>query len=109
MPAKTRKVEDLIGVEREKFEEKLSEFQQYLQDNSIISKISGEGEIDLITERQELLHKEILVQIKMQDAILNWLPLLKSLKETDAKKLETRGDVPVNRMFENRKGNNAQQ
>lgn len=104
--AKKVQIENLIASEVKGIEEKIKEFQDYLRLNSIISKVNSSGEahrideIELTIEDQEKLHKEILIQIKMNDALFNWLPLLKKLRETDANKSqEMRGGVEVNGMF----------
>jgi peroxiredoxin family protein len=89
-----------IDVEIKKFEDKLNQFQTYLQNNTIISQVTKEDRILLSEENQELLHKEITMQIKMQDAILAWLPLLKKLKEDEAVKIqEMRGGAEANGLF----------
>lgn len=104
--AKKINPDSLIGAEIEHIEEKIKEFQDYLRINSIVTKVTKTNdvlridEIVLTEEQQDKLHKEILVQIKMQYALFDWLPLLKKLKETDETKgLETRGDIEVNGMF----------
>lgn len=55
--------------------------------------------MDLSPLEQEKLHKEIAIQIKMQDAILVWLPILEKLKQREEEKLQTYGDVEVNGLF----------
>lgn len=94
------KVDSLINIELSKLENKVKEFQDYLEMNSIVAKVTGNSEIFLGLEQQDQLHKEIVIQIKIQDALFNWMPLLEKLREEkDNKKIETRGDVPVNGMF----------
>lgn len=107
--------DSLIAAEIEDLDDKVKEFQKYLRLNTIVSKVSKSGisltidEIMLSEEQQDKLHKEILIQIKMQDALFVWLPLLKKLRETEeGKQLETRGDVKVNGMFKNRNNNNGE-
>jgi len=109
--AKKIQIDNLIVKEIQELEEKVKEFQTYLRINTIISTViehsdsSNTDYIRLTEEQQEKLHKEILVQIKMQDAVFNWLPLLKKLRESTAEKEmnETRGDIPINGMFKNKR------
>lgn len=99
------KVDSLIGFELDKLEAKVGEFQQYLEENSIITKVTSGNEILLALEEQDKLHKEIVIQIKMQDALFNWMPLLEKLREgAEQKKLELRGDAEANGLF-NKKRN----
>lgn len=106
MPKHT-KAENLIDSEIKELENKVKEFQDYLRLNSIISNVGNKGklridELDLTIEDQDKLHKEIVIQIKMQDAVFNWLPLLRKLRESEEEKqMETRGDVEVSGMFRN--------
>lgn len=99
--AKKLNTESLINVEIQNLEDKVKEFQTYLKQNSINTNTNGiryDDTEDL--ESQDKRHKEIVIQIKMQDALFNWLPLLEKLRQgEDAKKLETRGDVPVNGLY----------
>lgn len=101
--AKAKKIDDksLIHFNLVKLESKINEFQNYLQLNSINSIVSRDGEIKISSDDQEQLHKEILVQIKMQDALFVWVPLLEKLKEgeTTKTKLEVYGDAEINGMF----------
>lgn len=99
----------LISVELEHLENKVKEFQDYLRLNTIVTKVTVANrsanidEILLSEDAQDKLHKEIVIQIKMQDALFTWLPLLEKLKEGEAsKELETRGDIAVNGLFKNR-------
>ena len=88
MPAKRK--DGIIALETEKFENKISEFQLYLEINNI-NKIS---EFD---EDPSKKYKEIDVQLKMLLALPILLEGLKKLKEKEAdKKVETYGDVEVN-------------
>ena len=42
----------------------------------------------------------MLVQIKIQDAVFAWMPLLLKLRETeDGKNIETRGDIKIGGNF----------
>lgn len=104
--AKKIDVNRLINTELQNLEDKVKEFQKYLQINSIISTVDGTriDELSLTEEKQDKLHKEILVQIKMQDALFVWLPLLEKLREQRAEdELQTYGDAEINGMFKNRK------
>lgn len=98
--AKKVNPQDIILFELEKLEAKVNEFQKYLELNTINAQITKDGAITLSEENQDKLHKEIVIQIKMQDALFNWLPLLQKLREGEQnKQLETRGDVEVNGLF----------
>lgn len=97
-------VESLIGQEIEHLEEKINEFQLYLRLNNLTVNENGTRYDELEIDAQDKLHKEIIIQIKMQDALFNWLPLLEKLKEGDqGKKFETRGDIPTNGLYNRRK------
>ncbi len=100
--AKKANPNSYIHLELEKLESKVEEFQRYLELNNIVQ--FKNTQIDEIEEDiQDKLHKEIVIQIKMQDALFSWLPLLEKLKEAkDLKSLETRGNVEVNGMFKNK-------
>lgn len=75
----------LIGIELTKFEKKMNEFYQYLED----CKLKNIEDL-----------KEIDTQIKMMDAIIRWLPILEKLRETEeTKKIEIRGDQEVGGAF----------
>lgn len=90
-----------IDVEIKKLEDKVNEFQKYLSLNSIVR--YGDLRIDekeFNIALQESLHKEIGIQIKMQDALFSWLPLLKKLKEETATQTgELRGGQEANGLF----------
>lgn len=97
--AKKLDPQSLIHFELAKLEDKVHEFQQYLQTNTIISSVSPDA-FDMADDQQDKLHKEIIIQIKMQDALFNWMPVLEKLREsTNAKQIETRGDIVVNGLF----------
>lgn len=98
----------LIHFELEKLEEKVNEFQTYLQLNSIIRTKEGYriDDVNLPGEYQDKLHKEILVQIKIQDALFSWVPLLAKLREVESDKtIKTRGDVEVSGLFKSKQTN----
>lgn len=98
--AKAIKVDNLVDVEIKKFEAKLEEFQNYMELNTIVTKVTDGNKILLTEENQGLLHDEILIQIKMQDAVLAWMPLLKKLREVEAEKAsQIRGNVEVGDHF----------
>lgn len=66
----TKKNNDsLIAPEEAKLSAKVEEFQSYLETR----KINGEGD-------DSKRHKEIEVQIKMLNALFEWLPSLESLR-----------------------------
>ena len=94
----------LIYSELTDLEDKVKEFQKYLKLNPIISVVTGNtrtriDEIDLAPEDKEELHKEIAMQIKMQDALFSWLPALEKLKEKQEESKGVRGGIEVGDMF----------
>ncbi len=90
--------DSLIHVELEKLEAKVNEFQTYLENNSILN--FKPIDKDSTQDYQDKLHKEMLVQIKIQDAVFAWMPLLLKLRETeDGKNIETRGDIKIGGNF----------
>ena len=94
-----------IDYEVSRVEDKVKEYQDYLQKNTIITKVK-DNKLEEADDSIAVRHKEIEVQIKIMDALLRWLPLLKNLKEEDSKKqIEARGDGEINPMFKNRLGN----
>jgi hypothetical protein len=98
------KIDSLIDVELSKLEAKVAEFQTYLEENSITTVVKGNGEFFLGLEEQDKLHKEIVIQIKMQDALFNWMPLLEKLREAEVtKKQQIRGDIEVGGLFNKNK------
>jgi len=81
--------DSLIAVELSKFEKKLNEIQRYLLENIIDSDM-----------HPDIKYKEVDMQIKMMNNVLQWLPTLERLRETDStKKIEIRGGQEVNGMF----------
>jgi tyrosine-protein phosphatase YwqE len=91
---------NLVLFELNKLENKVNEFQSYLELNPINASVTRGNEIILTEENQDKLHKEIVIQIKMQDALFSWIPLLEKLREGEQnKELETRGDIEVNGLF----------
>lgn len=91
-----------IDYEVSRVEDKVKEYQDYLEKNTIITKVK-DNKLEEADDSIGVRHKEIEVQIKIMDALLRWLPLLKSLKEEDSKKqIEVRGDSEINPMFKNR-------
>lgn len=102
--AKKINKDSLISVELEKLQKKVDEFQKYLEMNPIITQVTKDNIIVITEDDQDKLHKELLVQIKVQDAIFSWLPLLEKLKEEKSTKdMATYGNVEVNGMFKNKK------
>jgi hypothetical protein len=100
--AKAVKV-NAVDVEISRVEEKIKEFQDYLKENTIITKVVN-GRLKEASEDQSMRHKEIEIQIKMNEAVLRWLPLLKVLREDEVEKkgVETRGDVQVSGIYKNK-------
>lgn len=91
--------QDVIHFELERLEKKVEEFQTYLEKNSILTPPSsnyGDG-----VDNQDKLHKEMVLQIKVQSALFEWLPLLAKLRDRDNrdKAIKTRGDVEINGLF----------
>jgi hypothetical protein len=99
--AKSLNKESLISFERNRLEEKIKEFQDYLEDNTIINKITNNKlkQVDPNVDR----HKEIDVQIKMINALFTWLPALEKLRSVDGKEFEARGGAEINGMFASNK------
>lgn len=88
----------VVGVELQRFEDKLKEFQDYLEKNTIITKVHN-GKLKEADEANR--YKEIDMQIKMQNAVLTWLPILEKLRTTeDSRKFEARGGQEVNGLME---------
>jgi len=93
-------IDSLIHLELSKLERKVKEFQSYLELNPINASVTKGGDVLLSEDAQDKLHKEIVIQIKMQDALFNWLPLLEKLKAKESeKKPETRGDIEIGDFF----------
>jgi hypothetical protein len=102
---KTDKLDNrsLIKFELKRLEDKVKEFQDYLAINKINnSVVNSDNTFILAEDTQDQLHKEILIQIKMQDAVFNWVPLLEKLREVKGEILETRGDIEINGLFKNK-------
>lgn len=90
----------LIHVELKKLEAKVKQFQDYLERNNINTVVTESGEIVLTDKDQEALHKEMLIQIKVQDALFAWLPLLEKLKQGEQDKADNvRGNTEIGGMF----------
>ena len=92
----------LIHFELGRLEDKIKEFQDYLQINSILYKKNGFriDDDDNLSNELDKLHKEIVIQIKMQDALFNWMPLLEKLREKEENKNpDNRGDAEISNMF----------
>lgn len=104
--AKAKKLDDksLIHFNLQKLEDKVNEFQTYLEINKINSVVTKDGEINIKLEQQDMLHKELLVQIKVQDALFSWMPILLKLKEGEQEKtnIETLGDVEINGLYKDK-------
>lgn len=91
-----------IDYEVSRVEDKVKEYQDYLEKNTIITKVK-DNKLEEADDSVGARHKEIEVQIKIMDALLRWLPLLKNLKEEESKKqIEVRGDSEINPMFKKR-------
>lgn len=91
----------LIHFNLQKLEAKVDEMQSYLEMNPILSTVTNKGEVEITLDAQDKLHKEILIQIKIQDALFVWLPLLAKLREKEEDAKTIRGDVEVGGMFKN--------
>lgn len=61
--------DSLIHVELEKITAKVTEFQDYLENKKIAAEIDTKAR-----------HDEIDIQIKMQNALFAWLPVLENLR-----------------------------
>lgn len=105
MATKKINTDSLIGLELEKLQSKVDQFQDYLEINSI-TQYSNIRVDEIEEDIQDKLHKEIIVQIKMQDAIFNWLPLLEKLKEaSNENNIELRGGAEFNGLMQKAKNN----
>lgn len=89
--------ESLVAIELSRLDEKIKEFQDYLEKNTIITKINRNNELKKADEENR--HKEIDTQIKMINALFVWLPALEKLRGTDKKGFDARGGTEVNGMF----------
>lgn len=91
------KKNEAIALELEKFEAKIKEFQQYLETYNVTSKT--EAIMVDVSKR----HAEIQCQIKIMDALPNWLAGLKKLKEdSETAAPEYRGDQVPNGLMKNK-------
>lgn len=108
--AKKINLDSLIAIPIQNLEDKVKEFQDYLRLNSIVQTNGLRIDDSSFTvEAQDKLHKEIVIQIKMQDALFAWLPLLEKLREEkESTKFETRGDVATNGLYNRRKNQDEQ-
>jgi hypothetical protein len=91
--AKKNKDDSIIALELERFEKKIKEFQDYLEFTSIKS----------IGDTKER-HSEIDAQIKILNALPNWLASYeKLLEQNDAsKELILRGDEEMSGLMKNK-------
>lgn len=90
----------LINIELKKLEDKVKQFQDYLEINNINTVVAIDGSIQMTEDQQDKMHKEMLIQIKIQDALFAWMPLLEKLKQGEADKADNvRGDIEVGGMF----------
>lgn len=89
--------DSVIAFELDRLDEKIKEFQDYLEKNTIITKVKN----NTLKEADETnRHKEIDTQIKMINALFLWLPSLEKLRSTEEKKPDIRGGNSLNGMFE---------
>jgi uncharacterized protein YhaN len=95
--------ESLIAEELERLEEKIEEFQLYLKQNTIITRVKNNKLKEVAEETNR--HKEIDTQSKMINNLFIWLPLLQKLRETKPteKKIVARGNGEINGLFEDAK------
>lgn len=97
MPKKT-KINSIIALEIGKYEAKIREFQIYLETHDV----RRIGEIN----KDEDKYKEIDTQIKILNALPNWLEALKRLKEVEGEATEEmRGESEINDAHKFLKGN----
>ena len=61
--------DSLISIELEKISAKVEEFQTYLENKKIAAESDTKSR-----------HEEIEIQIKMQNALFQWLPILENLR-----------------------------
>lgn len=84
--AKKIKENSPIALELKKFESKINQFQDYLRDFTIS---------DIVDDKQR--HNEIDCQIKILNALPQWLAALEKLLEQEdvTEQIETRGDQEI--------------
>lgn len=91
---------NLIYYNLEKLDSKINEFQDYLELNPINSIVTKDGAISITLDAQDKLHKELVIQMKVQDFLFNALPILQKLKEGQQnKEKEIRGDNEIGGLF----------
>lgn len=90
-----KKKENLIALETNKYEDKVKEFQDYLEQNSVVTKVTQDGNINEAENIQEKRHKELLIQMKIMTELPNWLAALKKLREDEENKTELRGGSEI--------------
>lgn len=88
--------QNLIATELSRFEDKVKEFQDYLEKNTIITKVKNGKVIDADEANR---YKEIDIQMKIMSSVSIWLETLKKLRASDEKKVEIRGSAEVSGMF----------
>ena len=94
-----KKPNNVIALETDKYEAKVKEFQDYLEQNPIITKVEKDGEINEAEDEQNARHKEITIQCKIMDYLPNWLVALKNLRiEEEEKQVKLRGGGEMNDM-----------
>lgn len=88
--------QSLIEKETLRYEEKVKEFQDYLEQNTVIRKIKN-GKVIEADEANR--YKEMDIQMKIMSNLPAWLEALKKLRDTNEKKVEIRGSAEVSGMF----------
>lgn len=85
-----KKTNSLIGLELAKLEKKIKQYQEYLEEFNIRT-----------MKDQAERHKEIDCQIKIMNALPNWLASLEKLYgvENEKKEIEIRGGEEMNGMM----------
>lgn len=87
---------NIIYNELRRYEEKVKEFQDYLEKNTIITKVKN-GK--LVEADEANRYKEMDVQMKIMSNLPAWLEALKKLRTEEQKVIGTRGDIEVSRVF----------
>jgi hypothetical protein len=77
---------DVIALEREKYEAKVREFQDYLAQNPLVTMVTADGEIKESKDSQDMRHKELLLQAKLLDFLPNWILSIKAMRQQDEDK-----------------------
>lgn len=96
----SKKKESLIALELKEFSDKIKQFQGYLSEHDI-----------RFMDEDKKRHDEVGCQIKIMDALPNWLAALEKLLTTDEvqkKEIEVRGGNEVSGLMKIKMNNDQQ-